>query len=69
MLYVPELRKNLSLIDVVTSKDFEVLFKGNTVEISKDKQIFAQRVKQENDIFLMFFRIIPPKKLDEVNVS
>lgn len=62
MLYVPELRKNLSLIDVVTSKDFEVLFKGNTVEISKDKQIFAQSVKQENDIFLMFFRIIPPKK-------
>lgn len=57
VLHVPSMNKNLFSVGVCTNKGFEVRFKGQSVEILSDNTVIAQGVRQENDIYRMFFRV------------
>lgn len=55
VLYVPKVRKNLFSIGVCTSKDFKMTFKGKNVIFKRDSEIVATGIKQDNEIYRMFF--------------
>ena len=69
VLYVPKLKKNLFSVGVCTSNGFEVLFKDNEVKIVRDSEIVASGLKQENDLYRMFFKVIVPESVEEANVA
>ena len=69
VLYVPKLRKNLFSVGICTSKGFEVVFKGQSVIINRDGEVFGVGVKQDNRIYRILFRAKKANVNKEVNVS
>lgn len=69
VLYVPKLRKNLFFVGVCTSKGYNVVFRGQTVTVERNSEIFATAIKQENNIYRMFFKAKNSRENSEVNVS
>jgi transposase InsO family protein len=55
VLYVPKLKKNLFSVGVCTTKEYEVLFKGESVIFLKNNNVCAQGIKQGNEIYRMMF--------------
>lgn len=69
VLYVPKVKKNLFSVGVCTSKGFEVVFKKQNVIIYRNREIVASGVKQDNEIYRMFFKVKSPRLSGEINVS
>lgn len=69
VLYVPKLKKNLFSVGVCTRKKLEVRFKDTFVTIVRDNREIASGVKQENDIWRMFFRPRSKADVEQANVS
>lgn len=60
------MRKNLFSVGVCTSKGFDILFKQSRVAIYKNGELVDEGIKQENEIFRMFFSV---KSQSEANIS
>ena len=68
VLYVPDLKKNLFSVGMCTSKGHEFKFKGKFVVVTDTKDnVIASGVKQTNDLFRMFFRVVFPRSDVEAN--
>lgn len=59
VLYVPNIKKNLFSVGVCTSKNYSVVFSGQSVELFRGQELMAQGAKQTNDIYRMFFKVVP----------
>lgn len=66
VLYVPQIKKNLFSVGVCTTKGFDVHFRSRQVLFSRDGEMIAQGIKQGNEIYRMFFKVI---FREEVNMS
>lgn len=69
VFHVPDLKKNLLSVGVVTSGGYEVSFRDNRVKLLKNDLVYASGIKQNNDVYRMFFRVSNPYAAPEANVS
>jgi len=66
VLHVPQMKKNLFSVGVCITKDFDVHFQNKRVIFLKDGKMMAQGIKQDNEIYRMFFKVVLK---EEANVS
>lgn len=66
VLYVPQMKENFFSVGVCTPKVFDVHFHNKRVIFLKDGEVMAHGVKQNNEIYRMFFKVIFK---EEANVS
>ncbi|KMQ87289.1 integrase core domain protein [Lasius niger] len=69
VFFVSNLKKNLLSVGVLTSGGYEVSFKDDRVTLVKDGLVYANGVKQNNDVYRMFFRVSNPHMTPEANIS
>lgn len=69
VFFVPKLKKNLLSVGVFTSGGYEVSFKDNRVALMKDGLVYTNGVKQNNDVYRMFFHVSDSRAIPEANVS
>lgn len=69
VFFVLKLKKNLLSVGILTSGGYEVSFKNNRVALIKDGIVYANGVKQNNDVYRMFFRVNNPRAVSEANIS
>lgn len=69
VLYVPKLRKNLLSVSVCTNKGIEVRFRNKYVRLVRGNKTIASGVKQSNDVYRMFMKVVKPGSVEEANVS
>lgn len=69
VLYVPKIRKNLFSVGVCTSKNIDVLFKGDSVVLMSNREVVAEGVKQENKIYRMFCKTKAAKPCEEASLA
>ena len=67
-LYVPGLKKNLFSVGVCTKKGFDLIFKNNCVNIMREGEIVASGVRQDNDTYRMFIRVVK-SGVEEANAA
>lgn len=69
---MPKLKKNLLSVGVLTSGGYEVSFKDNRVALIKNGLVrdglYANGVKQNNDVYRMFFRVNNSRAIPEANI-
>lgn len=58
-MYVPKVKKILFFVGICAKQQYDVLFTKEKVIISRNGEVKAQGVKQENDVYRMFIRIKP----------
>lgn len=66
VLYVPQIKKNLFSVGICTTKGFNVFFSDRQVSFLRNGETMAQGIKQNNEIYRMFFRLTSK---EEANVS
>lgn len=66
IFYVSNLKKNLFSVGVCTKKGFKMIFKNNHVNIIRENETVASGVRQDNDIYRMFFRVVK-SRAEEAN--
>jgi len=69
VFFVPKIKKNLLSVGILTSGGYEVSFKDNRVVLMKNDMEYANGVKQNNDVYRMFFRINNPRAIPEANIA
>lgn len=65
VLFVPTLNKNLLSVGACMKKNYNILFKGNSVEILSNGELKATGIRQQNNLFYMIFKIVS----DEANIN
>lgn len=61
------LKENLFSVSACGKKGFEVNFDDNRVSVMLNKEVVASGVRQSNDLYRMFFRIVKTS-VEEANV-
>lgn len=69
VFFVPKIKKNLLSVGILTSGGYEVSFKDNRVLLMKNDLEYANGVKQNNDVYRMFFRVNTLRAIPEANIA
>lgn len=67
VLYVPDIRRNLFSVGVCTTNGYEVTFRKNRVILKSDNKLAAEGIKQDNELYQMYFVVESVNANKEVN--